>query len=349
MLRFHIVKMIVLPARVSSTARAHAIPVTALIAVLWLSAMLSTFAVADDKRKLPKIGELWFPDPDIVAPWRDAFRQGLSELGYVDGRSVTIVTRYAHGDAGKIPILLAELIAQKVDVMFVGTRSIQEALRATKTIPVVSAGFADPVAEGIAVSLARPGGNFTGVSWQSVDLSGKRLQIAMELLPKLTRVALLFDSSDKVALVEVQGTRRAASSLNCAVREFPVRNSADYDRVFAAIRNDAPPALIVTDTPLMLQNRNRILRFAEDQKLPIITEGGDFAKEGALLAYGAHPYEGFRRGAYYVHRILKGAKPGDLPIEQPMVFELVVNEKTAKALGIKIPEAILLRADEVIR
>ena len=233
--------------------------------------------------------------------------------------------------------------------MFVGSRAIQQASRATKTIPLVSAGFSDPIAEGIAVSLARPGGNFTGISWQSFDASGKRLQLVLEILPKLNRVALLFDSSDKMALVEVQGTRAAAASINCAVREFGVRDSADFDRVFAAIKNDAPPALIITHSPLMVQNHERILRFVADNKLPVVTESSDFTEQGVLLSFGPHPYKGFKRAAYYVDRILKGAKPGDLPIEQPTVFELVVNLKTAKALGIKIPESILLRADEVIR
>ena len=320
-----------------------------LVAILWLSTMLSSLTFADDNRKLPKIGELWFPEPDIVAPWRDAFRQGLTELGYVNGRNVTLVSRYANGDARKIPKLVDELIAEKVDVMFVGPRAIQEARRATKTIPIVSAGFSDPIAEGVAVSLARPGGNFTGISWQSVDASSKRIQLVLEILPKLNRVALLFDSSDKVALVEVQGTRAAAATINCAVREFGVLDGADFDRVFAAIKNDAPPALIITHSPLMVQNHERILRFVADNKLAAITESSDFTEKGALLSFGPHPYKGFKRAAYYVDRILKGAKPGDLPIEQPTVFELVVNLKTAKTLGIKIPESIMLRADEVIR
>ena len=192
----------------------------ALFAIAIVSAILSSTAFAGDNRKLPKIGELWFPDPNIVAPWRDTFRQGLSELGYVDGRNVTIVTRYARGDASRFPTLLAELIAQNVDVMIVSPKAVQEAKRATKTIPIVVAGLSDPVAEGIAISLARPGGNFTGTSWASPDASGKRLQLAMELLPKLRRVALLFDVNAKGALVEVQGTRAAAASIKFAIREL---------------------------------------------------------------------------------------------------------------------------------
>ncbi len=321
----------------------------AVFALAVVSAILSSTAFADDNRKLPKIGELWFADSEIAAPWRDAFRQGLSELGYVDGRNATLVTRYARGDANEIPKLIGELIAQKVDVMFVSPRAIQAARKATKTIPIVSAGFSDPIAGGIAVSLARPGENFTGISWQSVDTSGKRLQLLLEVLPKIRRVALLFDSSDKESLLEVQGTRAAAASVNCAFREFGVRDSADFDRVFAAMKNDAPPALIITHSPLMVQNHERILRFVADIKIPVITESSDFTEQGALLSFGPHPYKGFKRAAYYVDRILKGAKPGDLPIEQPMVFELVVNQKTAKALGIKIPESIFLRADKVIK
>lgn len=347
MLRFHIVKMIVLPARVNSTTRAHAIPVTALIAALWLSAMLSTFAFADDG-KLPKIGELWFADPHLSKPWRDAFRQGLSELGYVEGGNITIVTLNARGDPSRIPPLLAELIAQNVDVMFVSPKAVQEAKRATKKIPIVSA-LGDPIAEGVAVSLGRPGGNITGISYQSPDISGKRLQIAMEMLPEMKRVALLYDGGDAQVLLEVQGTRTAAATKGIGIREFSVRDNRDLDATFAAIEKDKPPALIVTDSPFILQNRDRILRFATDKKVPIITEGGDLARDGALVAYGTHPYKGFRRLAYYVDRILKGAKPGDLPIEQPTEFELVVNQKTAMALGIKIPESIILRATEIIK
>ena len=309
--------------------------------------MLSSLAFADNS-KLPKLGELWFADPNLAKPWRDAFRQGLSELGYVEGRNITIVTRNARGDASRFPALLAELIAQNVDVMFVSPRAVQEAKHATKKIPIVSA-MGDPIAEGVAASLGRPRGNITGTSYQSPDISGKRLQIAMEMLPEMKRVALLYDGSDAQVLLEVQGTRTAAATKGVGIREFSIRNSQDLDATFAAIEKDKPPALIVTDSPLILQNRDRILRFAADKKIPIITEGGDFAKQGALLAYGAHPYKTFQRLAYYVDRILKGAKPGDLPIEQPTVFELVVNQKTSKALGIKIPESIMLRATEIVK
>ena len=318
-----------------------------LIAVLLLSALLNISAFADNN-KLPKLGELWFADPNLAKPWGDAFRQGLSELGYVEGRNIIIVTRNTRGDASRFPALLAELIAQNVDVMFVSPKAVQEAKRATKKIPIVAA-MGDPIAEGVAVSLAHPGGNFTGTSYQSPDISGKRLQLAMEMLPEMKRVVLLFDSSDMAVLFEVQGTRTAAASKNLSIREFSVRDSLGLDIAFSAIEKDRPPALIVTDSPLTVQNRDRILRFAADKKMPIITEGGDFARQGALLAYGAHPYQVFKRLAYYVDRILKGAKPGDLPIEQPTVFELVVNQKTAKALGIKIPESIMLRATEIVK
>jgi putative tryptophan/tyrosine transport system substrate-binding protein len=323
---------------------AHCAPLTAM---LLLSVLLSSSAFAQNN-KLPKLGELWFADPNLSKPWRDAFRQGLSELGYIEGRNIKIITLNARGDASRFPALLADLIAQNVDVMFVSPKAVQEAKRATKKIPIISA-MGDPIAEGVAVGLARPGGNITGTSYQSPDISGKRLQIAMEMFPAMKRVALLYDSSDASVLLEVQGTRTAAATKGIGVRDFSVRNNHDLDATFAAIEKDKPPTLIVTDSPFITQNRERILRFAAEKKVPIITEGGDIAKDGALVAYGAHPYKGFKRLAYYVDRILKGAKRGDLPIEQPTEFELVINQKTAKALGIKIPESIMLRATEIIK
>jgi putative tryptophan/tyrosine transport system substrate-binding protein len=224
---------------------------------------------------------VWFADPNLSKPWRDAFRQGLSELGYIEGRNIVIVTLNAHGDASRFPTLLADLIAQKVDIMFVSPRAVQEAKRATKTIPIVSA-MGDPIAEGVAISLAHPGGNITGTSYQSPDISGKRLQIGMEMLPEMRRVALLYDAGDTAVLLEVRGTRTAAATKGVGVREFSVRNNHDLDATFAAIEKDRPPALFVSDSPFILQNRERILRFAANKKIPIITEGGDIAREGAL-------------------------------------------------------------------
>ena len=216
-------------------------------------------------------------------------------------------------------------------------------------IPIVSAAFYDPVAEGFANSLARPGGNVTGMSWQSPETSGKRLELTMEVLPGLRRVALLFDPGDPGAVLDANAVRSAATTAGVSITLFEVNESRTFDGMLAAIESDRPRALILVHSPLTVHYRERMVRFAINRRLPLISEGRDFAEAGALLTYGPSIVDMFRRGAGYVDKILKGAKPGDLPIEQPTKFELVVNLKTAKALGITIPQSILVRADEVIR
>ena len=332
-----------------STNRRDKSKASLLVLLALFTAMLSSAALSDDKRKPVKIGELWFADALKVAPFRDAFREGLAELGYVDGRSATLVTRYANGDAARIPSLLAELIAQNVDIMFVAPRAALDAKRATKKIPIVTAGLSDAVAEGVAISMARPGGNLTGTSWQSPETSGKRLELLMEVMPGLKRIALLFDASDSTGVVEALGTREVAARVRFEFREFRVQAAPDFEAAFKSIEAYRPDAIVLTATGLMLSNVDRIVQFAHARKLPIISEIKNYATAGVLFTYGPDPVASFKRAAYYVDRILKGAKPGDLPIEQPTKFELVVNLKTAKALGIKIPESIMLRADEVIR
>ena len=320
----------------------------AVFALAVVSAILSSTGFADDNRKLPKIGELWFQDPAAAAPYQRALRNGLREYGYVDGKTATFVTRFAHGNAEKLAALLADVFVQKPDVMFVSPRALSVARQMTTTTPLVTF-FSDPIAEGLVKSFARPGGNITGVSWQSNESSGKRLQYTMELVPGLKHVTLLYDPGDPSTVLDAEASRKAALGVGLAVDLISFRNAAELDISLAQIARAKSQAMIVVHTPLTVQHRDEIIRFAIRSKLPLVSEGPDWAHAGALLSYGPSIVDVFKRAAGYLSRILKGAKPGDLPIEQPTLFELVVNEKTAKTLGIKIPESIMLRADEVIR
>ena len=319
-----------------------------LVAILWLSTMLSSLTFADDNRKLPKIGELWFQDQRRAAYYQDPFRNTLRDFGYVDGKTATFVTRYADGDATRVSALLTELLAQNLDVLLITPMALPAAKQAKSSTPIISV-FVDPIAEGIAKSLARPSGNITGMSWQTAESSGKRLQYTTEILPNLSRVALLYDSGDPGAALDARSLREAARALKLQVTELEFNNAKQLDAAFATIKHDQAQAIVLVHSPLSVHHRDDIVRFATEARIPFVSEGRDFANVGALLSFGPSVIDMFKRSAIYVHKILKGSKPADLPIEQPTVFELVVNQKTARALGIKIPESILLRADEVIR
>ena len=320
----------------------------ALIAILCLSATQSSLVLAEDKPKRPKIGELFFQDPGVAAPYQRALHDGLRELGYVDGKTATFVTRFADGDAAKLSILVADILAQKVDVMFIIPRALVIAKQMTSSTPLVTF-FSDPIKEGIVTSFARPGGNITGVSWQANESSGKRLQYMMELVPGLKRVTLLYDPDDRSTLLDVEASREAALSVGLAVDPITFRNVAELQIGFAQIARAKPQGMIVVHSPLTVQHRIDIVRFALHVNLPLVSQGPDWAHAGALLSYGPNIADVFKRAGTFMGKILKGAKVGEMPIEQPTLFELVVNEETAKALGIKIPESIMLRADEVIR
>jgi putative ABC transport system substrate-binding protein len=299
--------------------------------------------------RVPRVGELYFGDKANVAYFQNGFRDGLRELGYVDGRNIVLITGYAEGSPERLREFVVRFVAQNVDVMFLNVTAVPMATRLTSTIPIVSAGFNDPVAEGHAETLARPGKNVTGVSWQSSEATAKRLQLAMQLVPGLKRVATFVDPNDPSTVVEVRAFREAARRSGVRVVEIPVSGKADFERVLATLKSERPQALVTADTPAMSAQKSEIARFAIENHLPFICEGKVWADYGALLTYGASGTALYKRAAYYVDKILKGAKPGDLPIEQPTTFELVVNLKTAKALQIGIPESILLNADEVIR
>jgi putative ABC transport system substrate-binding protein len=317
--------------------------------IVLLGTVLASAVSAQDRQRPARVGEIWFQDVAGAKPFHRAFRDGMKSLGYVEGRNVTYFTRFADGNEDRVRAILEELIAIKVDVLFVSQKVVRQANQATKTVPIVCATMSDPVREGIVASLSRPGGNITGLSWQTTDTAGKRLELANELIPGLKNVAIVFDPDYAGAVTELEVVRSTAITLGMTPRAFEVRAGDNLDKALAAIRRDRPQLLIVVDSSVTLQFREPILRSAIRNRIAPISESRAFADSGALLTFGANLGEQMKHGAAYVDKILKGAKPADLPIEQPTKFELVVNLKTAKALGITIPQSILLRADEVIR
>jgi len=306
------------------------------------------FSCADEGRKVPRVGQLYSANPSVYKPYDDAFRDGLRSLGYVDGKNITLLPRYANGDYAQFPRLLSELIAADVDVLVVSIAAVQATMQATRTIPIVAPTMADPVRDGLVASIAHPGGNLTGGTGMGPDVDTKRLQFAMELVPGLKRVGLLFEATNSQFVNGANANRLLADGLGLSLRTYGVHNLDEIRGAFARFDKDRLQALIVWPTPLMLLHRQNILGLAS-HKIPVIGEGSEFAEAGALIIYSANYIEMWRHASVYVDKILKGAKPSDLPIEQPTTFVLRVNFKTARDLDITIPESILLQADEIIR
>ena len=279
-----------------------------------------------------------------------AFRQGLRDAGYSEGRDVVIEWRFANGDYDRVSQLATELVQRKVDVIMTDvTFSARATLRATSTIPIVITIAADPVESGLVTNLAHPGANITGLSVMIAELATKRLQLLKQAMPQATRVAILWNPATPYHPKAIEELKAVAPSLAIELSFVSVRTPEEIGPAFSAVSRAHAQALYVLDAPLFFTHRTTLLRLASKARLPVISGEKDFADEGALMSYGANYADQLRRSAGYVDKILKGAKPGDLPIQQPTKFELVVNLKTAKALGITIPESILLRADEVIR
>ena len=286
------------------------------------------------------------PDSEEV----QAFRQGLLEAGYVEGRDVVIEWRVANGDYHQIPELVADLVQRKVDVIVViSTPAAKAVKRATSTIPIVLALVADPVGSGLVTSLAHPGGNITGLSLMTAELAAKRLQLLKEAIPRLTRVAVLWNPNTTFHTGVNEQLKAAAPSLSIKLNLVPARTPEEFGPAFSAVSRAHAQALYVLDDAFFFTHRTTLLKLASKARIPVIYSERNFPDAGALMSYGIYVEDLFRRSAGYVDKILKGAKPGDLPIELPTKFQLVVNLKTAKALGITIPQSILLRADEVIR
>ena len=279
-----------------------------------------------------------------------ALRQALVELGYVEGKTVTYAGRWAEAKRDRLPGLVAELVDLKVDlIVTLGGPAAEAAKEATSTIPIVIASTGDAVGSGLIASLARPGGNITGITDQATELSAKRLEFLKEAVPKASRIAVLWNADDRAMTLRYREIERAARILRVAVQPLGVREPDDFDVAFSAMTRDRPDALFLVTDALTTLNRKRILDFAAVHRIPAMYEFGFLVRDGGLMSYGADFDDIWRRAAVYVDRILKGAKPGELPVEQPTRYYLLVNVKTAKALGLTIPASLLLRADELIQ
>jgi len=322
------------------------------VTVLTLCAMLLAFTIparAQQTKKVPRIGILP-PGPisERVHLW-DAFRQGLRELGYVEGQNITLVFPSGEVKPERLPHLAAELVSLKVDVIVAAaTVAVQAAKEATKTIPIVTPITTDPVETGLVASLARPGGNITGLSYMSSDLSGKRLDLLKEVVPKVSRIAVLSSPSSANAPPQMRETEAAARSFGVQLQRLEVRGPDDFERLFQAATREQAGALITLDDAFVFTHRTRIVKLAATSRLPAIYGFRDHVAAGGLMSYGTSFTDANRQAGVYVGRILKGEKPADLPVMQPTKFELVINLKTARALGIDVPPTLLARADEVI-
>ena len=279
------------------------------------------------------------------------FRQGLSELGYTEGKTIFVEYRSAEGKPDRLPNLAVELVNIKVDVIVAQSPpAVGAAYRATRTIPIVMAGGGDPVEQGFAQSLARPGGNLTGLSSMTVELGGKRLELFKEAIPRISRLAVIGGpTSSPVVSRQLKEIESAAPALGIRIRFVGVPRPDDFDNAFTVITKERPHALFIMRTPFLRTYLKRVTDFAEKSRLPTMYDDASFVEAGGLMSYGASIADLSRRAATYVDKILKGRKPADLPVEQPVKFELVINLKTAKQIGVTIPSSVLFQADKIIR
>ncbi|MDZ4346155.1 MAG: ABC transporter substrate-binding protein [Candidatus Binatia bacterium] len=326
------------------------------ITVLTLCAMLLALcssATAQQPKKIPRIGYLSIFDPASESARAEAIRLALRERGYIEGQNTSIEYRYAEGRPDRAPELAAELVRLKVDIIVAagGAPVVQAAKNATKTIPIVMVGQgSDPVEAGLVESLARPGGNVTGITNLTRELGGKRLELLKEAVPKLARVAVLYEPASPPGVREVKEVLPvAARALKLTLQPWEIRAADDFDRVFAAMGKQRPDGLYVPAAgPLINANGKRIAGLGLKSRLPSMG-GREFVEAGGLMSYGADQAESYQRVAYFVDRILKGTKPADLPVEQPMRFEFIISLKTAKQIGLTIPQWTLMKATKVIQ
>jgi putative ABC transport system substrate-binding protein len=323
-----------------------------LAVVLALSLFAAPLAAEGQNKagKVSRIGFLFYGAPGPSAEV-DAFRQGLRELGYIEGQNVTIDYRFASGQVERLPELATELARLKVDVIVTpNTPAAMAAKQATSTIPIVFAVVADPVGAGLMANFARPGGNITGLSSISVQLGGKRLELLKEVAPKASRLAVLYNPSDRSNVLMLKELQESAPALGLTVHSLEVRAPGEFEGAFAAMTRERAHALFVAAGVLTLEQRNRkaLVDLATKSRIPAMWGHRQFVEAGGLMSYAVNFYDQLRRAAIYVDKILKGAKPGDLPVEQPTRYELVINLTAAKALGLRIPQSLLGRADQVI-
>ncbi|HLN86337.1 MAG TPA: ABC transporter substrate-binding protein [Candidatus Limnocylindrales bacterium] len=318
--------------------------------VFVLTLAAAYIADAQQAKKTPRIGALLSGSAATASHYIDAFRQGLRDLKQVEGRTVVVDYHWAEGRSDRFAELAAELIRAKVDLILVwGTTAVIAAKQATSTIPIVFVAVGDPVGSGIVASLARPGGNVTGLSTLGPEVAGKRLELLKEVIPKIARVAVLRNAINPASALQLNETQSAARGLGVQLQVVEVRDPSELDSAFAAMTRERAGAFIVLGDPVFLSYRNRIGELAAKHRMPAIYWDSQFVEAQGLMSYGVSIADLFRRAATYVDKILKGTKPADLPVEQPMKFEFVINLKTAKQIGLTIPQWTLQKADKVIK
>ena len=325
----------------------------ALLSILLVAVQLAVTVIAEAQqpKKIARIGYLVSSTPAATAGFIEAFRQGMRELGHVEQKTFVLELRYGEARPERFPELARELVGLKLDVIVATTDfSIAAVKRETQTIPIVMANSSDPVGTGFVASLPRPGGNITGLSNMSPDLSGKRLELLREVVPGLSRVAFLWNPDVRGNLLDYKETEGAASSLRVQLQSVEVFRAEDLDRAFSAVTKGRAQALIMPAASAVgFANRDQIVSFAERNRLPSMYALSEYVDSGGLMSYGPSLPDMHRRAATYVNKILKGTKPADLPVERPRKFELVINLKTAKEIGVTIPPNVLARADRVIK
>jgi len=304
---------------------------------------------ANAQSKTPRIGFMGNSTAALEANLVDAFREGLREHGYEEGRNIVVEYRWADGKYERFPALVAELIAANVEVIVTaGTPAALAMKKATTTVPLVMVAVGDPVGTGLVPSLARPGANLTGLSSVAPDLEGKRLQLLREVVPALSHVAMFINSLNPFHVSSMRQARAAAQTMGIKLQLHDIRKSEDLDDAFAAIRKERPDAVLILADRVFLHNRERMIDFTKEQRLPNVNAYKELVEVGGLMSYGPSYEDMHKRAAIYVDKILKGAKPADLPIEQPSKFTFIVNLKAAKALGVTVPSQLLGLADELI-
>jgi putative ABC transport system substrate-binding protein len=323
------------------------------VALCALLYALCFYVEAQQPAKIPRIGYVSATgDPNTPGPNVEGFRQGLRDFGYLEGKNILVEYRYVEGKGERNPSFVAELVQLKVDVLvFGGPGGIRAAKQATKALPIVIVAQEDPVAAGYIDSLARPGGNSTGLTRLTRELSGKRLELLTEVVPKISRVGVLWEMNEK-SPSQAFGFKEyeaAARALKIQLQSLEVRGSNDFEGAFRAAAKGRMNALIMIRNPVLTRHQKQIADLAIKNRLPSMFESSDFVEAGGLASYSSNDADQFRRAAYYVDRILKGAKPADLPVEQPTKFEFIINLKTAKQIGLTIPPEVLARANKLIK
>lgn len=310
---------------------------------------LPAIAAAQSPARVFRVGWIVATSAAASAPLLDPLRKGLADLGYVEGRNLAIEARYADDAPDRIPALAQELLRIPVDVVVTQGSATWSIVKTVTSVPVVYVFSADPVEAGFVSSLARPSGNATGLTLMSVELNGKRLELLREFLPALRRSTIVANPDHRGEHLEREDSEKTARGLGISIQYLPVHNDAEVDTALLSIATSNSEAIVVFPDPVTIRNRQRIIEVGMARHVPVVGAWAMFAQSGALFSYGPRLTESYRRAAYYVDRILKGTKPADLPIERPTAFELVVNLKSAKTLGITVPRSLLLRADDAIQ